>query len=44
MIIYNINNGGKGDMRWELGGSPSTSLAPDGTETTEPSTEAPASP
>ncbi|GAA3588615.1 hypothetical protein GCM10022419_083720 [Nonomuraea rosea] len=43
VIIYNINNDGKGDMRWELGGSPSISLAPDGTETTEPSAEAPAS-
>jgi hypothetical protein len=38
-IIYNINNDGKGDMVWNLAGSPRVAIAPDGTETLEPSTE-----
>lgn len=42
-IIYNINNDGKGDMVWELTGSGRVSLAPDGTEIEQPSTEEPAS-
>ncbi|MEV0390194.1 hypothetical protein [Nonomuraea sp. NPDC050643] len=40
-IIYNINNDGKGDYVWNLTGSPRVAIAPDGTETLEPSAEAP---